>query len=214
MKRVVDYAVKIRVKADKTGVETAGVKMSMNPFCEIAVEEAMRLKEAVAYPSTRTILPCRIRVAVLVLDAPGRWRAAGVLSKSRLHVRACGHPAIFFQLSPLLHLPTPPWFTSNSSLSNTPRRTASPSLVIVCQGVVKEVVAVSIGGKTTAETIRTALAMGADRGIHVEHEGHLTPLGVAKILAKVSEKETPDVVLMGKQVPLHTCNHHAHISSP
>lgn len=112
VKRVVDYAVKIRVKADKTGVETAGVKMSMNPFCEIAVEEAMRLKEA---------------------------------------------------------------------------------------GVVKEVVAVSIGGKTTAETIRTALAMGADRGIHVEHDGHLTPLGVAKILAKVSEKETPDVVLMGKQ---------------
>jgi electron transfer flavoprotein beta subunit len=57
VKRVVDYAVKIRVKADKTGVETAGVKMSMNPFCEIAVEEAMRLKEAVSsFPSTSTVL--------------------------------------------------------------------------------------------------------------------------------------------------------------
>eukprot|EP00285_Hemiselmis_virescens_P000051 CAMPEP_0173378176 /NCGR_PEP_ID=MMETSP1356-20130122/1375_1 /TAXON_ID=77927 ORGANISM="Hemiselmis virescens, Strain PCC157" /NCGR_SAMPLE_ID=MMETSP1356 /ASSEMBLY_ACC=CAM_ASM_000847 /LENGTH=249 /DNA_ID=CAMNT_0014331159 /DNA_START=227 /DNA_END=976 /DNA_ORIENTATION=- len=112
VKRVVDYAVKVRVKADKSAVETAGVKMSMNPFCEIAVEEAMRLKES---------------------------------------------------------------------------------------GVLTEVVAVSIGPKACQETIRTALAMGADRGIHIQHDDPLTPLGVAKLLAKLSEKEKPDVMLMGKQ---------------
>mmetsp|Transcript_12265 Transcript_12265/g.31682 ORF Transcript_12265/g.31682 Transcript_12265/m.31682 type:complete len:250 (-) Transcript_12265:122-871(-) len=112
VKRVVDYAVKVRVKADKSAVETAGVKMSMNPFCEIAVEEAMRLKES---------------------------------------------------------------------------------------GVLSEVVAVSVGSKACQETIRTALAMGADRGIHVQSEESLTPLGVAKVLAKLGEKEKPDVFLLGKQ---------------
>jgi len=112
IKRVVDYAVKVRVKPDKSAVETAGVKMSMNPFCEIAVEEAMRLKEA---------------------------------------------------------------------------------------GVISEVVAVSVGPKQSQETIRTALAMGADRGIHIQHDTDLQPLAIAKLLAKVSEAEKPDIVLMGKQ---------------
>jgi len=112
VKRVVDYNVKIRVKADKTGVETANVKMSMNPFDEIAVEEAIRLKEA---------------------------------------------------------------------------------------GTATEVVAVSMGAKACQETIRTALAMGADRGILVETDAELQPLAVAKMLKVLVEKESPDLVMLGKQ---------------
>ena len=112
VKRVVDYNVKIRVKTDGTDVETAGVKMSMNPFDEIAVEEAVRLKEA---------------------------------------------------------------------------------------GAVEEIVAVSLGVSQAQETIRTALAMGADRGIHVETDAMLEPLAVAKLLKAIVEKENPDLVLMGKQ---------------
>ncbi|MBO6836612.1 MAG: electron transfer flavoprotein subunit beta/FixA family protein [Alphaproteobacteria bacterium] len=112
VKRVVDYNVKIRVKADQTGVETANVKMSMNPFDEIAVEQAVRLKEA---------------------------------------------------------------------------------------GQAEEVIAVSIGPQQSQETIRTALAMGADRGILVQHDGEVEPLAVAKILKAVAEAEGPGVVLCGKQ---------------
>ncbi|HEY7609983.1 MAG TPA: electron transfer flavoprotein subunit beta/FixA family protein [Alphaproteobacteria bacterium] len=112
VKRVVDYNVKVRVKADGTGVETANVKMSMNPFDEIAVEEAVRMKE---------------------------------------------------------------------------------------QGKAKEVVAVSMGPAQCQETIRTALAMGADRGIHVLHEGELQPLAVAKLLKAIADKEKPDLVILGKQ---------------
>jgi electron transfer flavoprotein beta subunit len=112
VKRVVDYNVKIRVKADGSGVETANVKMSMNPFDEIAVEEAIRLKEA---------------------------------------------------------------------------------------GKAKEIVAVSLGVQQCQETIRTALAMGADRGIHVLHEGELQPLAVAKLLKAIADKEKPDLVILGKQ---------------
>jgi len=112
VKRVVDYNVKIRVKADKTGVETANVKFSMNPFDEIAVEEAVRLKEA---------------------------------------------------------------------------------------GKATEVVVVSMGPAQAQETIRTALAMGADRGIHVQTEAELQPLAVAKLLKAVVEKETPTLVILGKQ---------------
>jgi electron transfer flavoprotein beta subunit len=112
VKRVVDYNVKIRVKADKSGVETANVKMSMNPFDEIGVEEAVRLKEA---------------------------------------------------------------------------------------GTATEVVAVSIGPQQCQETIRTALAMGADRGILVKTDDEVQPLGVAKIFKALVEKEAPDLVLMGKQ---------------
>jgi electron transfer flavoprotein beta subunit len=104
--------VKVRVKADKTGVETTNVKMAMNPFCEIAVEEAIRLKEA---------------------------------------------------------------------------------------GVVEEIVAVSIGVQQCQETIRTALAMGADRGIHVVTDKPVQPLAVAKLLKALVEKETPGIVVMGKQ---------------
>jgi electron transfer flavoprotein beta subunit len=112
VKRVVDYNVKIRVKGDGSGVELANVKMSMNPFDEIAVEEAVRLKE---------------------------------------------------------------------------------------QGKATEIVAVSIGPQQAGETIRTALAMGADRGILVKSDTPVEPLAVAKILAKVVEQEKPDLVILGKQ---------------
>jgi len=112
VKRVVDYNVKVRVKADGTGVETANVKMSMNPFDEIAVEEAVRLKE---------------------------------------------------------------------------------------KGIATEIIAVSIGGSACAEQIRTALAMGADRGILVEQDGTVEPLAVAKILKALVAKESPQLVVMGKQ---------------
>ncbi|NIX78200.1 electron transfer flavoprotein subunit beta/FixA family protein [Microvirga terricola] len=112
VKRVVDFNVKIRVKPDGSGVELANVKMSMNPFDEIAVEEAVRLKE---------------------------------------------------------------------------------------QGKVTEVVAVSVGPAQAAETLRTALAMGADRGILVKTDATVEPLAVAKILKKVVEQESPQLVIMGKQ---------------
>ena len=112
VKRVVDYNVKVRVKADGSGVETAGVKMSMNPFDEIAVEEAVRLKE---------------------------------------------------------------------------------------KGVATEIVAVSMGIAACAETIRTALAMGADRGILVETDVELQPLAVAKLLKALADKEQPGLIIMGKQ---------------
>ncbi len=112
VKRVVDYNVKVRVKSDGTGVETAGVKMSMNPFDEIGVEEAVRLKE---------------------------------------------------------------------------------------KGVATEIVAVSLGVAACAETIRTALAMGADRGILVETDVDLQPLAVAKLLAAIAAKEQPGMIILGKQ---------------
>src|SRR5438445_12285145 len=112
VKRVVDYNVKVRVKSDGTGVELANVKMSMNPFDEIAVEEALRLKEA---------------------------------------------------------------------------------------GKATEVVAVSLGVAQCQETIRTALAMGADRGIHVQTDDELQPLAVAKLLKAVAAKESPQLIILGKQ---------------
>eukprot|EP00658_Telonema_sp_P-2_P016043 TRINITY_DN16217_c0_g1_i2.p1 TRINITY_DN16217_c0_g1~~TRINITY_DN16217_c0_g1_i2.p1 ORF type:complete len:269 (-),score=96.21 TRINITY_DN16217_c0_g1_i2:209-1015(-) len=112
VKRVIDYAVKIRVKPDKSGVEKTNVKMSMNPFCEIAVEEAIRLKEA---------------------------------------------------------------------------------------KVADEVVAVTIGPAKAADTLRTALAMGADRGIHLKTDEDLQPLAVAKLLQAVASEEQPGVVMLGKQ---------------
>ncbi len=112
VKRVVDYNVKVRVKSDGSGVETAGVKMSMNPFDEIAVEEAVRLKE---------------------------------------------------------------------------------------KGMATEIIAVSMGVPACQETLRTALAMGADRGILVEADVELQPLAVAKLLRAIIEKEQPRLVIMGKQ---------------
>ncbi len=119
VKRVVDYNVKIRVKTDGTGVELANVKMSMNPFDEIAVEEAIRLKEA---------------------------------------------------------------------------------------GKATEIVAVSIGPQQASETIRTALAMGADRGILVKVDQIVEPLAVAKILKGVVEAEKPGLVILGKQAIDDDCN--------
>jgi electron transfer flavoprotein beta subunit len=119
VKRVIDANVKVRVKADGTGVETANVKMAMNPFCEIGVEEAIRLKEA---------------------------------------------------------------------------------------GKATEIVAVSCGGPQCQETIRTALAMGADRGIHVQTDAELQPLAVAKLLKAVVAKEQPGLVILGKQAIDDDCN--------
>jgi electron transfer flavoprotein beta subunit len=112
VKRVVDYNVKVRAKADGSDVELNNVKMAINPFCEIAVEEAVRLKEA---------------------------------------------------------------------------------------GTVSEVVVVSVGEKSSQEQIRTALALGADRGIHVEVEGRPEPLEIAKLLKGVVDKEQPQLVILGKQ---------------
>lgn len=112
VKRVVDYNVKVRVKADGSDVDIGNVKMSMNPFDEIAVEEAVRLKES---------------------------------------------------------------------------------------GKVSEIVAVSLGGKKCEDTLRTALAMGADRAVHVETEAALEPLAVAKLLKAVADKEQPQILLLGKQ---------------
>jgi electron transfer flavoprotein beta subunit len=112
VKRVVDYNVKVRPKSDGSDVDLANVKMSINPFCEIAVEEAVRLKE---------------------------------------------------------------------------------------KGVATEVVAVSLGEKVCQEQIRTALALGADRGILVETSEKLQPLAVAKLLKGIVEKESPDLVILGKQ---------------
>jgi electron transfer flavoprotein beta subunit len=119
VKRVVDYNVKIRVKSDGSGVELANVKMSMNPFDEIGVEEAVRLREA---------------------------------------------------------------------------------------GKASEVIAVSVGPQQAQETIRTALAMGADRGILIKHDAYVEPLGVAKLLKAIVEKEKPDLVILGKQAIDDDCN--------
>ena len=119
VKRVVDFNVKIRVKTDGSGVETNNVKMSMNPFDEIAVEEGVRMRE---------------------------------------------------------------------------------------QGKATELVAVSMGPQACQETIRTALAMGADRGIHVKTEAELQPLAVAKLLKAIIAKENPELVLLGKQAIDDDCN--------
>ncbi len=112
VKRAVDYNVKVRVRPDQTGVDLVNVKMSMNPFCEIAVEEAIRLKE---------------------------------------------------------------------------------------KGAASEIVVVSIGPAQAQETIRTALAMGADRGVHVTADVTVEPLAVAKILKGVAEAESPELIILGKQ---------------
>src|SRR5271156_4796899 len=119
VKRVVDYNVKVRVKADQTGVDLANVKMSMNPFDEIAVEEALRLKEA---------------------------------------------------------------------------------------GKATEIIAVSIGPQQASETIRIALAMGADRGILVKTDGPVEPLAVAKILKAIADAEQPGLIILGKQAIDDDCN--------
>jgi len=112
VKRVIDYNVKARVKADKSGVDLNNVKMSMNPFCEIAVEEAVRLKE---------------------------------------------------------------------------------------KGIASEIIVVSVGSKASQEQLRTALALGADRGILIETEDSHSALPIAKLLKSVVDKERPDLILLGKQ---------------
>jgi electron transfer flavoprotein beta subunit len=119
VKRVIDFNVAVRVKADRTGVDLTNVKMSINPFDEIAVEEAVRLRE---------------------------------------------------------------------------------------KGKVSEIIAISIGPAGAQETLRTALAMGADRAILVKHEGELEPLTVAKILKAIAIEENPDLVILGKQAIDGDCN--------
>ncbi len=119
VKRVIDFNVKIRVKSDGSGVETANVKMSMNPFDEIAVEEGVRMREA---------------------------------------------------------------------------------------GTASELIAVSLGPQQSQETIRTALAMGADRGILVETDAEPEPLAVAKLLSAIIDKESPDLIILGKQAIDDDCN--------
>jgi electron transfer flavoprotein beta subunit len=119
VKRVIDFNVKIRVKSDSSGVETGNVKMSMNPFDEIAVEEGVRMREA---------------------------------------------------------------------------------------GTASELIAVSLGPQASQETIRTGLAMGADRGILVETDAELEPLAVAKLLKAVVDKESPDLIILGKQAIDDDCN--------
>ena len=126
VKRVIDYNVKIRVKADKTGVEKENVKMSMNPFDEIAVEQALRIREA---------------------------------------------------------------------------------------SQADEIIAVSMGVQACQDTIRTALAMGADRGILVKTDEELEPLSVAKILTKIVEKEEPKLIILGKQAIDDDCNQTAQMLS-
>ena len=120
IKRVIDYNVKIRVKADKSGVETENVKMSMNPFDEIAVEEAVRMKE---------------------------------------------------------------------------------------KGLVNEIIILSVGTDKSQETIRSALAMGGDRGILIKTDNdQIEPLNVGKIIKEISKKENPDLIIMGKQAIDDDCN--------
>jgi electron transfer flavoprotein beta subunit len=119
VKRVIDFNVAVRVKSDRSGVDLANVKMAINPFDEIAVEEAVRLKE---------------------------------------------------------------------------------------QGTASEIVAVSIGPAGAQETLRTALAMGADRGILVKHDGPIEPLAVAKVLKAIVDQEQPRLVILGKQAIDDDCN--------
>jgi len=125
VKRVVDYAAKVRVLADKTGVDMASVRMSMNPFCEIAVEEAVKLKE---------------------------------------------------------------------------------------KKIATEVIAVSIGPKQCQETLRTALAMGADKGIHImsdmKTDQEMQPLAVAKVMAFLADRDKADLIIVGKQVNYSSFFHH------
>ena len=126
VKRVIDYNVQIRVKADGSGVEKDNVKMSMNPPDENAVEEALRIKEA---------------------------------------------------------------------------------------GKADEIIILSIGNDKAQETIRTALAMGADRGIHIKTENDLEPLAISKIISKVAEEEKPSIILMGKQAIDDDCNQTGQMTS-
>ena len=126
VKRVIDYNVQIRVKADGSGVEKDNVKMSMNPPDENAVEEALRIKEA---------------------------------------------------------------------------------------GKADEIIILSVGNDKAQETIRTALAMGADRGIHIKTENDLEPLAISKIISKVTEEEKPSIILMGKQAIDDDCNQTGQMTS-
>ena len=153
-KRVIDYAVKIRVKADKTGVETDNIKHSMNPFDEIALEQAVRLKEAKKAAEVGTL--CSACPRPLVPSFPGALAYLGRCNR---------------------------WTA----------RGDAPSM--------GQVVVVSCGPAKNQEILRTALAMGADRAIHVDVPDtvQLQPLAIAKLLKAVVDEEKPDLVITGKQ---------------
>ncbi|KAK2499585.1 hypothetical protein MC885_012439 [Smutsia gigantea] len=176
VKRVIDFAVKIRVKPDRTGVVTDGVKHSMNPFCEIAMEEAVRLKEKKLVKEIIAVSCGPAQCQVLGVPPMG----AGALSPTS----GAGGPRI--------------WTPGSGGGTRTrllgppgPEPKSSP----FCPW---------------QETIRTALAMGADRGIHVDvpaaEADRLGPLQVARVLAKLAEKEKVDLVLLGKQAIDDDCN--------
>nr|WP_329956944.1 electron transfer flavoprotein subunit beta/FixA family protein [Burkholderia gladioli] len=176
VKRVVDYNVKVRVKSDGTGVDIANVKMSMNPFDEIAVEEAVRLKEA----GTATEV---IAVSIGVAQAQETLRTALAIGADRAILVGTGVDI------------------ANVKMSMNPfdEIAVEEAVRLKEAGTATEVIAVSIGVAQAQETLRTALAIGADRAILVEAGEGVEPLGVAKILKALVDKEQPQLVILGKQ---------------
>ncbi len=162
IKRVVDYNVKVRVKSDGTGVDIANVKMSMNPFDEIAVEEAVRLKEA-GTATVKRVVDYNVKVRV-------KSDGTGV---DIANVKMSMNPFDEIAVEEAVRLKE--------------------------AGTATEVIAVSIGVAQAQETLRTALAIGADRAILVEAGEGVEPLGVAKILKALVDKEQPQLVILGKQ---------------
>ena len=162
---MVDYAVKIRVKPDKSAVETAGVKMRS------------------ARPPLHLRRPCRNGGGPVSGSIQIRVHCAAVLqvSVSLLTDAFCVCFAVWCSMNPFCEI------------------AVEEAVRLKEKGIVKEIVAVSVGPQQSQETIRTALAMGADRGVHIKHDGEILPLGVAKLLKSVCENEKPDIVILGKQ---------------
>jgi hypothetical protein len=208
VKRVIDYAVKIRVRPDKMGVVTEGVKHSMNPFDEIAVEEAIRMKVRenfdmrfhgmFAAVNIYTIeewgLARRLKSGPLIVQLKGRCvltcdSTCDLTSDSQaqncIEKRKWTHTRPFIRTRVLCVLNTDKLHFIFCAIQE--------------KKLVKEVIAVSCGPAQCAETLRTALAMGADRGVHVETTDALEPLHVSKILAALAKKEEADLVIVGKQ---------------
>ena len=179
VKRVVDYNVKVRVKSDGTGVELSNVKMSMNPFDEIAVEEALRLREAGKATEVVVVSIGPAQAAETIRTGLAMGADRGIL------VKADGSGVEL----------------SNVKMSMNPfdEIAVEEAIRLKEAGKATEIVAVSIGPQQAGETIRTALAMGADRGILVKADGPIEPLAVAKLLKGVVEAEQPGLVILGKQ---------------
>ena len=179
VKRVVDYNVKVRVKSDGTGVELGNVKMSMNPFDEIAVEEALRLREA--GKATEVVV-----VSIGPAQASETIRTGLAMGADRGILVKADQTGVDI---------------ANVKMSMNPfdEIAVEEALKLREAGVATEVIAVSIGVTQCQETLRTALAMGADRAILVESAADVQPLGVAKILKALVDKEAPQLVILGKQ---------------